>query len=144
MTKTSQWGERSIRTFVVGVPAVILMQKLTGGSRPNDEAGSSHWDAWGDNHGVSGHSFMSAIPFINAAKLTDNRMLKGALYGGSLLGALSRVNDNAHYPSQVALGWWLAYVASSAIDRTDSGKGNFQITPYFMGNGYGAMLEYRF
>ena len=33
-----------------------------------------------------------------------------------------RVNDNAHYPSQVMLGWWLAYLSASAVAMSDEGE----------------------
>jgi membrane-associated phospholipid phosphatase len=30
------------------------------------------------------------------------------------------VNDEAHYPSQIALGWFMAYLAASAVDASDN------------------------
>lgn len=145
LVKTSEWGERSLRSFLVGAPPMILAQKLTGGSRPTERGpDSSHWRPWADNNGVSGHAFMSSLPFINAAKMTQNRWLKTTFYAGSLLGPLSRVNDDAHFTSQVALGWWMAYVSATAIDRTQFGDGHLQIYPYASTNGYGAMFEVNF
>ena len=93
------WGERSIRAFVVGAPPLLVMQQLTGGSRPNETMEGSEWHPFRDNNGVSGHAFMSSIPFITAAKMTDNPWGKSLWYLGSTIDPLSRVNDNAHYPS---------------------------------------------
>jgi hypothetical protein len=45
---------------------------------------------------------MGSLPFITAAKMTENRGYKVLFYAGSAIAPLSRVNDNAHYPSQVA------------------------------------------
>jgi len=88
---------------------------------------------------------MSSLPFINAAKMTDRPILKATFYAGSLLGPLSRINDNDHYPSQVALGWWMAFVAASAIDRTEMSNGNMQFYPYLAdGGGLGGLLELRY
>jgi len=125
---TGEWGERSLRTFTVGVPSVIAFQRLTGASRPGESSSGSHWKPFDDNNGVSGHAFMSALPFINAAKMTDRPLLKATFYGLSLLGPLSRVNDDAHYTSQVALGWWIAYLAATAIDDTQLQAAGFQLT----------------
>jgi hypothetical protein len=65
---SGQWGERSIRGFVVGAPPLIIMQQLTGGSRPTETDESSEWHPFGDNNGISGHAFMGSLPFITAAK----------------------------------------------------------------------------
>ena len=43
--------------------------------------------------------------------------------------AFTRINDNVHYLSQVWLGWWMAYLACDAVNKTESGKGPLMITP---------------
>ncbi|KLU07782.1 putative signal peptide and transmembrane protein [Rhodopirellula islandica] len=145
LVTTGRWGERSMRSFLVGAPPLILAQRLTGGSRPGELDRGSRWLPFQDNNGVSGHAFMSALPFINAAKMTDRPLLKASFYAGSFLGPLSRVNDDAHYPSQVALGWWMAYAAAAAIDRTELSDRNTQILPYMSeSGGVGGMLEFRY
>lgn len=123
------WGERSLRSFLVGAPPMLLAQRLTGASRPGEEDHGSQWRPFADENGVSGHSFMSALPFINAAKMTDNPWAKSALYAGSLIGPLSRVNDEAHYPSQAALGWWFAYMSASAINQTEVTHSRWKVVP---------------
>lgn len=139
----ARWGERSIRSFLVGAPPLILAQRFTGGSRPGEKDRGSRWLPFQDNNGVSGHAFMASLPFLNAAKMTENRWLKTALVAGSLLGPLSRVNDNAHYPSQVTLGWWMSYVATSAVDRAEIASSDMQLYPFLTQDSYGAMLELR-
>lgn len=141
---SGRWGERSMRGFVVGAPPLILMQQLTGGSRPTETDESSEWHPFRDNNGISGHAFMGSLPFITAAKMTDNRGYKVLFYAGSAIASLSRVNDNAHYPSQVALGWWMAYLAASAIDATDDPNSRWHFYPYSTGDGSGMMAEFRF
>jgi len=141
---SGQWGERSIRGFVVGAPPLIIMQQLTGGSRPTETSDSSEWHPMRDNNGISGHAFMGSLPFITAAKMTDNRGYQLLFYAGSTIAPLSRVNDNAHYPSQVALGWWMAYLAASAIDATDNPNARWRFYPYSTREGSGIMAEYRF
>lgn len=94
-----------MRGFIVGAPPLIVMQRLTGGSRPYETNEGSEWHPFRDNNGVSGHAFMSSLPFITGAKMTDNPWEKSLWYLGSTLGPLSRVNDNAHYPSQIGMSW---------------------------------------
>lgn len=141
---SGRWGERSIRGFVVGAPPLILMQHLTGGSRPTETSETSEWHPLRDNNGISGHAFMGSLPFITAAKMTDNPGYKFLFYAGSTLAPLSRVNDNAHYPSQVALGWWMAYLAASAIDATDNPNSRWRFYPYATADGSGMMAEFRY
>jgi PAP2 superfamily len=141
---SGRWGERSIRGFMVGVPPLIVLQRLTGGSRPYETEENSKWHPLVDNNGISGHAFMGSLPFITAAKMTENRAYKALLYAGSTIVPLSRVNDNAHYPSQVALGWWMAFLAASAIDATENPQSKWHFLPYSTADGSGLLLEYRF
>jgi hypothetical protein len=61
--------------------------------------------------------------------MTDSPLWKTAFYAGSTLPGISRINDDAHYASQAVLGWWLAYLAASAVDRTEQGHSHFRIEP---------------
>ncbi len=136
------WGERSMRGFVVGAPPLVLMQVLTGGSRPHETIRGSEWHSFSDNNGVSGHAFMSSLPFITAAKLSENPWQKTFWYTASAIGPLSRVNDNAHYPSQVGLGWAMAYIAATAIHQTDTGKRGWTLAPQSSLTSSGFALQY--
>ena len=121
-----EWGSRSLRIFVVGAPPLYVLQMATGASRPADGQGSQ-WHMFNDNNGVSGHAFIGAIPFLAAAEMVDNPWAKGGLYVCSTFTAFSRMTDNAHYPSQVFLGWYLAYASSMAVDRTEMHFGAMEV-----------------
>lgn len=140
--ETAEWGRRSLRTLLVGAPPMLALQVLTGGGRPSETVENSEWQPLDDNNGVSGHAFMGAIPFISAAKMTDKVWLKGGLYAASTLPAISRVNDDDHYVSQVFLGWWLAYLAESAIDRTYDPDSHHHFVAYPQANGIGVGVEF--
>ena len=116
-----QWGERSLRTILVGAPPMLAMQRVLGASRPGETSSGSHWEPFYDDNGVSGHAFMGAIPFITAAQMMESRWAKAGLYAGSTLAGLSRVNDNHHYTSQVVMGWWMAYLAARSVSGTETG-----------------------
>jgi hypothetical protein len=114
-----EWGSRTLRMFIVGGPPVYVLQMATGASRPSEGDGSQ-WHFWNDNNGVSGHAFIGAIPFLAAADMVESPLLKGTLYVCSTFVGFSRMTDNAHYPSQIFLGWYLAWASSRAVDVTET------------------------
>jgi len=113
------WGSRTTRAYLVGGPPMLLMQYCLGASRPGETHYESRWKPLDDVNAVSGHAFIGAVPFITAAQATENRVLRACLYGCSTLPAWSRVNDDAHYLSQICLGWYMAYLACRSVDRTE-------------------------
>lgn len=136
-----EWGERSLRSFLVGAPPVILMQMVTGAGRP--EEGGSAWSFMDDNNGVSGHSFMGALPFLTAAQMTEEPWAKFAFYAASTAVPISRVTDGDHFASQAILGWWMAWSATMAIDATQAGDAAWRTLP-LIGPDYSGMgIEYR-
>jgi hypothetical protein len=72
---------------------------------------------------------MGAVPFITAAKMTDRAWLKTGLYACSTLTAWSRIDHDMHYLSQACLGWWMAYLASSAVDKTEDVYEHLTLVP---------------
>ncbi|MDR0392563.1 MAG: phosphatase PAP2 family protein [Planctomycetaceae bacterium] len=107
------------RSFLVGAPINLLGQLCIGAGRPS--SGSSYWFKGGLN-GISGHAFVGAVPFITAAQMTDNCLLKFIFYTCSTLTATSRLYENSHYLSQVLLGWYLAYMSVRATSKTEGKK----------------------
>jgi hypothetical protein len=114
-----EWGSRSLRIFVVGAPPLYAMQWVTGGSRPGEGSAGSQWHLFNDNNGVSGHAFVGAIPFLAAADMVESPLAKGALYVCSTFVGFSRMTDDAHYPSQVFLGWYIAWASARAVTATE-------------------------
>lgn len=138
------WGERSLRATVVGVLPLVFLQRAIGTGRPSMAEDNDRWDFWSYPNGVSGHTFMSAVPFITAAKMVDDPLLKAALYVGSGLTGWSRINDNDHYLSQVLMGWFLAYLSVEAVFDTDDQTAHWELVPIPAQHGQGVGLEYRY
>jgi hypothetical protein len=113
------WGSRSLRVFVVGAPPLYVLQWATGASRPGETSAGSYWKPFQDYNGVSGHAFVGAIPFLAAADMVESPLAKGTLYVCSTFVGFSRMTDDAHYPSQIFLGWYLAWASSLAVSRTE-------------------------
>lgn len=137
--------ERSLRAYLVGAGPLLLGQRV-GGSRPNERSGvttSSPWIIGSDTNAVSGHAFIGAVPFLTAAKMAKSWPAKLAWYGLSALPAWSRMHDNAHYPSQVLMGWSLANLAADAVSRTEeNNRIDFAVMP--IPGGAFATLGWRF
>lgn len=139
-----EWGQRSWRTVLTGGPAVLVLQRVLGGSRPGESDSGSHWTPFEDNNAVSGHAFMGAVPFLSAAAMTDRPGVKLLCYAGSVLPALSRINDEGHYPSQAFLGWYLALLASRAVDRAPSFSDRWKLLPWIGPDRAGLQVEWKF
>jgi len=138
------WGFNTSRAYLVGTPSMLLMQSVTGASRPGECSQESGWQPFNDVNGVSGHSFFGAVPFITLAKMYKDTPAKWLFYGASFLASWSRINDNDHYFSQSALGWIMAYQSVKAVSLTNKEQENpltFNIYPYGR-NGAGFLLSY--
>lgn len=138
-----QWGQLSTRSMLVGFPPLLLLQRGLGASRPSDNSGSE-WHPFEDVNAVSGHAFVGAVPFMTAARLSSNAGLKYGLYTASAVCGWSRINDNQHYFSQVLMGWWLALVATDAVDRTRRDDPRYRVEPVVLNGhaGVGVSVEF--
>jgi hypothetical protein len=125
-----EWALKSFRATVVGGPALLLLAAATGGDRPDE--GDSNWGAFNNFHGVSGHAYFTAVPFITAAKMSENPYQKAIFYGLSTLTGISRINDDKHYFSHSALGWYLAYLSCAVVEKgygPREGRVHVQLAP---------------
>jgi hypothetical protein len=118
---------------------VGILQVGLGSDRPF--ADDSRWHPFRHNHGVSGHAFVGAVPFLTAASMTDSYVLKALLVAGSFGPAWSRIHTDDHYFSQVFLGWAIAYLSVQSVNQTES---RFRIVPCEMPRGVGMGVQIQF
>jgi len=132
-----RWGKRTLRAYLLGAPLLWATQNLTGASRPAAMTGSD-WHPFKDSHGVSGHAFVGAVPFmVMAGMADDNVWLKSFFYAASTAAGISRINDNAHYLSQVALGWYLAWESTDTVLDRENQEKSYAVQPMMLNDGYG-------
>lgn len=137
-----QWGEKTMRSYLVGGPAMYAVQLLTGGSRPKDEYQNAHWRPFNDDNGVSGHSFVGAVPFLTLAKMPGlSQNQRYLAYFASTLSAWSRINDDAHYLSQAMLGWYMAWESVDAVHGNGDTGSWYSFEPYAFGDGVGISVS---
>lgn len=116
-----EWSQRSFRATAVGAPALLIVQSAIGSDIPED--GNSHWNPFHSSNGVSGHAYIGAVPLITAAEMSESPYRRGFFLALSTLPGLSRINDDAHYFSQTALGWYLAYLSCRVVTKGSKGPG---------------------
>lgn len=146
-SRIGKWGEYTVRSYAVGFPPFYFLQHATGGSRPDERSFASHWRPFKDNNGVSGHSFIGAVPFLVIARQADNHpTIKYLAYTASFATAWSRINDNKHFFSQAMLGWYMGWEAVNAVfrsqDNNASNKAQLKLFPYKNGAGMSARLKF--
>ncbi len=138
------WSRQSLRALLVGVPVIGVLQYATGASRPGESEHGSDWRPFEDHNGVSGHTFIGAVPFLVAAKRADGFLLKSAYFVGSGLAGYSRINDDAHYLSQVILGWSIAYLSVEATQLTERSHLQYRLVPLTIDGLLGVGVELRY
>lgn len=143
------WVRRTGRSALVGLPAVYYLQQMTGGNRPVDGLGSE-WEPFDGSHGVSGHTFLGAVPFLTVARMSRSRVVDALAVAASTLAGWGRFNDDQHYLSQVLLGWYLAWEATGAVAATqrDAAGGEegpaLELAPMPVPGGGGLRVRWRF
>jgi hypothetical protein len=128
-----EWGRRSLRAMAVGAPPVGILLVVLGSPRPGT--------------GVSGHAFVGSVPFVTAALMTDDPLMRSVLFLGSFVVAWARIQVDAHYFSQAALGWWMGYLAASRVSGAaldvETRSGRMQFIPCCSeGPGVSILLDY--
>jgi hypothetical protein len=138
-----EWSNRCLRAAAVGYPTVIALFVALGGHRPDKD--DSSWHPFQDVHGVSGHAFIGAIPFLTAASMTDDPLLQVPLVLGSTLTGWSRIHLDRHYFSQVCLGWWLAYLSVRSVNGTQADRAaSLSLSPTVGPDGAGVLLHLKY
>lgn len=141
----------SMESFVVtGIFTQVI--KFTGHRhRPSSGDPSTMWD--GPEFSTSNLSFPSghassafAIATVIASEYKDIPMVTTLSFSIATLTALSRVNDNAHWASDVFFGSGIGYFTGKAIVRLHNGKEdrNFAIIPLINEKYNALLISYNF
>ena len=141
----------SLESFVIsGIFTQAI--KLTGHRhRPNSGDQYDTWDgpSFSTDHlsFPSGHSTAAfSIATVIASEYDNNFLIPPLAYGIATLTALSRVNDNAHWTSDVFLGSSIGYFTAKAIISLHGSKKdrNFSILPVINGKRSALLFSYNF
>lgn len=115
------WGYRALRAMLILSPQEVFLSNQLGNGRPY-LCESSKWRIFKHKigkAGCSGHAFNGAVPFLTAAFMTEEPLLRYTLFALSTLPGLCRINDDRHFFSQVFIGWCLSFLATRVVDIAD-------------------------
>lgn len=114
-TRLTRWGRRNLQAMVIGLPTLWGTQYALGAARPSDNTHGPRFRPLADHNSSSGHTFIAAIPLLNAAREFGHPVGRGSLQFASWMTGWSRIHDRKHYLSQVLLGWGIAHEAVAAV-----------------------------
>ena len=142
----------STESFVITGVFVQVLKHATGRHRP--ETGDSH-DTWsgpvlsgksGDLSFPSGDASTAFSIATVVATEYDNLIVPPLVYGISTLVALGRVQNNAHWSSDVFVASAIGYFTGKAVVASHSGGkvNKLSIAPMIDGNDMGVLITYRY
>ncbi len=152
---------RARRTALLGLESLVLSGVFTAGvkrlahrHRPDTEDDHDAWDGPGfstDSDELSFPSGHSAAAFsvatVVASEYADTPLVSPAAYAAAALAALSRVNDDEHWASDIFVGSAIGYFTAKAVvgrhDPAQAGK-TLSLVPLFDGERAGLALICRF
>jgi membrane-associated phospholipid phosphatase len=123
-----------LETFLISGAFTQALKYTTHRCRPSD---CSQYDSWnGPSFSNSNLSFVSgeaasvfSLATVIASEYEDKVWVPPVAYGIATLTALARLNNNAHWSSDVFLGAALGYLTAKAIIRLHKKKSNFAVIP---------------
>ncbi|HWR44261.1 phosphatase PAP2 family protein [Sporomusa sp.] len=138
-TAKNNGNDKMRRTAVMGFESMLAASAITGTikllahrSRPSESSSPDDWD--GPSISMDHVSFPSqhasnafAVATVIASEYHDKPGVSQIMYGLATLTALSRVNDNEHWASDVAVGSLVGYYTAKHVvnskRKTDSSHG---------------------
>ncbi len=122
----TRWARRNFQAMLVGLPLLWSTQRLLGASRPGQRPWGPRWRPLDNDKAASGHTFVAAVPWLNLARRLPGgaagNVGRGAAGLASLLTGWSRLDDRLHYPSQILLGWVIAWNATAGVAAIDEAE----------------------
>ena len=121
-------NEKLRRTGVLMISAATaagfiqqVSKTLVGRARPGAGFGNHHFKPNGGSAAYrsfpSGHAVLTFTTAYTISKQFDNKWVKGGIIAVGLIPGLSRIYEEAHWASDVALSWAMSAFIVEAIDR---------------------------
>lgn len=151
-----QESEKARRIGLFGAESIVLAGAFTGlikiaahRHRPDTGDRYNRWDGPGvSTENLSFPSWHASTAFALATVLAEesgNLAVQSAAYGIASVVALSRVNDDEHWSSDVFLGAAIGYFTARTVLRYHRKKNSsFAVLPDIGSDRYGVLLSYRF
>ncbi len=144
----------AVQTLVITAGFVKALKYGTGRQRPNKSPESAfEFDGPGfdgDNKSfVSGHAaYAFSVASVFASAYEDSMFVAPVAYGLAGLGALSRVNDDKHWLTDIVVGGAIGIVIGKLVHRTSpfrpDANRRMSIRPYGRSGATGVQISLRF
>jgi len=138
-----------LESFIVSSAFTNAIKFTTHRYRPGEGNQYDKWD--GPSSSTSNLSFPSwdsssafAVATVIASEYRDRPWIPPLAYGAAALTALSRINDNDHWASDVFLGSAIGFFTAKAIIALHKKDINLAVTPLIQGPIRGVAISYRF
>ncbi len=141
------------RTALIGVESVVMTRLLaelakgvTERDRPYESSSYNAWDTEKGNYSFpSSHSASAfAMATVIATEYGHKPFVAPLAYGVASLTALSRINDNKHWLSDIIVGSALGYYTARTILKKYQGTETITIFPSVSQRSRGVALRYSF
>lgn len=162
VTKNEKLRRTGVLMIASATAAGVIQQiskSLVGRARPGAGFGNHHFKPFGGSAAYrsfpSGHAVLTFTTTYTIAKQFDNKWIKGGIIGVGLIPGLSRIYEEAHWASDVALSWAMSAFIVEAIDKyldrkydqkynPDSAvkESNFEWNLTFTGNQLGVVFQF--
>lgn len=131
--RVAQTALRAGTAAVVAGGATLLLKEVVGRARPWQGGDADSFRPFdGRQSFPSGHTALAFAVVTAVARSTSDRWSDIALYSAATLTAVARVNDDAHWTSDVLAGAALGYLAGRWATRSRTGL-PVQATPRGIG-----------
>ena len=149
-TKAKKTALLSVESFVLSGIVVQTMKLVTHRHRPVSNDGYNTWDGFslsGSNKSFSsGHAQAAfSVATVIATEYNDSNIIPTTAYTIATLTALSRINDDGHWASDVFVGSVVGYYTAKAVTKLHSNKDdNLTIIPVTNGKDSSLSIIYIF
>lgn len=122
------------------------LKVVVGRNRPNEEEGAYRFKPFGSDHSFpSGHTTQAFSLASVIAEHYDERWIDITSYGIATLVGLARIEQEAHFPSDVVAGAVIGILVGKAIVRYNKGyRTGITLTPRGDSQAMGAYLQVEF
>ena len=139
----------SAESLLISSAFTQALKYSTHRQRPEDSNQHDRWD--GPSFSGNNLSFASgestaafSIATVIASEYEAEPWVAPLAYGIATLAALARINDNAHWASDVLVGSAIGHFTAKAIVKLHRKQSKFALTPEAVGGGMGLNFSYNF
>ncbi len=133
-------------SFIASGIITPILKEIVGRSRPSQNQGTYNFQPFSGNASFpSGHATQAFAVASVIAEHNDALWIKAVSYGTASMVGYARIEQNAHYASDVLAGAAIGtFVGRAVVHRNEKKRNEISLQPYFNGDSRGLMLSCSF